>query len=549
MNITTRNRAELKSYFVKNAIPTESNFAELIDGMLNQKADGVVKLPGDPLSIEAVGDENSSKTALNFYRDITDSNPDWSISLNPGFSISDGENNSRLFIDRENGNVGMGTDKPQQKLVVVGKFNTGKDPESKMDHGGNLAIKSDAPQIDFIDTDNNNWSIHVNANKMYFIRQPWEASDLVLDGAGNVGIGTDNPDATLEVMGAAHINGGTSYANKQGFMANGSLTIGSINKDYGGGNGWTENTAGLLLEAKNNTEIAVHDSGTRVASLMYYKGDKNSFTIGRDMGWGTINKIIIHGNIGIGTPDIHNPQGWDKTVDILGPNHARFNVRSSNVITSVFSHNNWNGARGVIGTESNHPLTFATNYTHQMTLDINGNVGIGTDNPQQKLVIVGTNNAGKDPDSNMTAAGNFAIKSNAPQIDFIDTDHNDWSIHVNSNKLYFIRQPWEHNDLVLDGAGNVGIGTSTPQSKLDVAGPIFERLDLIRCGNRGDWTAHNHPIMVYFKTHLTGKPVGTMARAIQDHPSWRGHYWKGWVDVDGNIRVIHNHHNTGAYIR
>ena len=36
MDVTTRNRTDLKSYFVKNSVPTESNFAELIDGMLNQ---------------------------------------------------------------------------------------------------------------------------------------------------------------------------------------------------------------------------------------------------------------------------------------------------------------------------------------------------------------------------------------------------------------------------------------------------------------------------------------------------------------------------------
>ena len=43
MDIDKRNRTELKAYFVKNAIPTQSNFAELIDAMLNQKDDGIVK--------------------------------------------------------------------------------------------------------------------------------------------------------------------------------------------------------------------------------------------------------------------------------------------------------------------------------------------------------------------------------------------------------------------------------------------------------------------------------------------------------------------------
>src|SRR5215510_2567186 len=117
MDINKRNRTELKSYFVKNAIPTESHFADLIEGALNQKDDGIVKLPGDPLSIEAAGDATSLKKAINFYRNFGDANPDWTINLNPritpsdastgklGFNISDGEGNSRLFIDRGTGNV------------------------------------------------------------------------------------------------------------------------------------------------------------------------------------------------------------------------------------------------------------------------------------------------------------------------------------------------------------------------------------------------------------------------------------------------------------
>ena len=75
MEIKKRSRAELKSYFVKNAIPTENNFADLIDGALVQRDDGLVKLPGDPLSLEATGDDTSQKPALSLYRSFTDPQP------------------------------------------------------------------------------------------------------------------------------------------------------------------------------------------------------------------------------------------------------------------------------------------------------------------------------------------------------------------------------------------------------------------------------------------------------------------------------------------
>ena len=89
-------------------------------------------------------------------------------------------------------------------------------------------------------------------------------------------------------------------------MSNGSLTIGG-NFNYGGqfypsGNWTGTNTAGLLMECADNTEIAIHDNGTRVASFMYYQGgpNNNRFTMGRNMGW-TGGASIFHfaGSVGI----------------------------------------------------------------------------------------------------------------------------------------------------------------------------------------------------------------------------------------------------------
>ncbi|MCP4699274.1 MAG: hypothetical protein GY862_20865 [Gammaproteobacteria bacterium] len=144
MEISTRNRTELKSYFVKNSIPTESNFAELIDGMLNPKDDGIVKLPDNPLCIEAAGDGGSSKNALSFYRKFSseEPKPDWIFNLNPrsdpndsntvksGFNISDGEGNSRLFIDKKTGNIGIGTTEPAAKLDIRLAVRSGSHPSS-----------------------------------------------------------------------------------------------------------------------------------------------------------------------------------------------------------------------------------------------------------------------------------------------------------------------------------------------------------------------------------------------------------------------------------
>src|SRR5689334_6592304 len=132
-----RPRSALKTYFAKNAIPTEAQFAQLIDSVINQRDDGVVKNAGDPLSIEAAGDDVGQKRAINFYRSFADVDPAWTVSLKPrknpadpntgrfGWSLGDAAGNSRLCIDAANGNVGIGTIQPAEKLEVAGRTRIG----------------------------------------------------------------------------------------------------------------------------------------------------------------------------------------------------------------------------------------------------------------------------------------------------------------------------------------------------------------------------------------------------------------------------------------
>lgn len=132
-----RPRSALKTYFAKNAIPTDGQFAQLIESAINQRDDGVVKNAGDPLSIEATGDDVGLKRAINFYNSFADADPAWTISLRPrskpsdpntgrpGWSVSDAAGNSQLCIDITNGNVGIGTIAPAEKLEVTGCVRAG----------------------------------------------------------------------------------------------------------------------------------------------------------------------------------------------------------------------------------------------------------------------------------------------------------------------------------------------------------------------------------------------------------------------------------------
>ncbi len=144
------------------------------------------------------------------------------------------------------------------------------------------------------------WNDHVKETQRLDVAKVNRSGDAMtgpLTIAGALGIGTTAPKAPLHVVGPALISDGDGFAVKDGKMAKGSLTIGSIASSFGGGTGWNANTAGLMMETAASTEIAVHHSGTRIASIVQY--NNNTLTIGRNMGWGPIGSVVLNGNVEI----------------------------------------------------------------------------------------------------------------------------------------------------------------------------------------------------------------------------------------------------------
>ncbi|MFK7787147.1 MAG: hypothetical protein AB8B56_18645 [Crocinitomicaceae bacterium] len=133
MEINKRNRTELKHFFKVNDKPTQEEFADFIDASINQAEDGLVKVEGDPLAIQAEGESVGSLGVIDIFNSFSDENPEWAINLNPrtdpelissnqpGFNIKDVLGLSRFFIKAGNGNIGVGTIEPTSKLTVVGK--------------------------------------------------------------------------------------------------------------------------------------------------------------------------------------------------------------------------------------------------------------------------------------------------------------------------------------------------------------------------------------------------------------------------------------------
>lgn len=200
MDINTRSRSELKSFFVRNAIPTESNFADLIDGMLNQRDDRIVKQPDGPLILEAAGaNDTSEKPAIQFYKDFSSDKADWTLSLSPhsddsedrvrpGLNLSDRKGHSRLFIQESTGRIGIGTLSPNRHLHILAD---NQDAQLQLQRSGSPAteIFSGAAQGGLL-----------AYGQRALVLGTGGQERMTITFSGKVGIGTSTPSQQLHVV-------------------------------------------------------------------------------------------------------------------------------------------------------------------------------------------------------------------------------------------------------------------------------------------------------------------------------------------------------------
>lgn len=98
----------------------------------------------------------------------------------------------------------------------------------------------------------------------------------------------------------------------------------------------------------------------------------------------------------------------------------------------------------------NNGFAIINNGNQNLTLSQGGNLGIGTTNPSQRIHL-NTNTAGST---------RFRLQQNEGFVDFV-TDNGQMQMWVNNSPKMFINP-----------TGEVGIGTSTPGTELDVNGEI-----------------------------------------------------------------------------
>jgi hypothetical protein len=228
-----------------------------------------------------------------------------------------------------------------------------------------------------------------------------------------------------------------------------------------------------LVVSKAGAEGMEFDAGTIIAGRNYiinYNRSTSAYTDfqidANNIMFGTAGtermRITSGGNVGIGTTSpaeiLHLARYGTTTLEVQ-------NTRGSSI-----------GYFSVLDSEiqlqsgTNHPLTFLTYGSERMRILANGNVGIGTTSPAARLTVQTTTTSSTD---------SFRVTDGTGVINIGHWDTVSNRIE-SSGKPTYIVQYGASNYIALgtDGSermrivagGEVGIGTSSPQYKLDVNG-------------------------------------------------------------------------------
>ena len=339
------------------------------------------------------------------------------IAPNVNFNIN---NQTRLAINGNTGNVGIGTTNLNSRLTIKGGGNVSQSFLGIQDSDGAVMMR--------VDSDS-------SGNAFLTVRSTVGIQTALINSSGNsyfnggnVGIGTTSPSQKLDVSGNINLSGD----NRNIFFGGNNTFIG---------------------ERSNSSELELRGGGNSTAQTVY---------------------IDNTGQIGVGTSnptytlDINKSGAKARIYDTTGD--AKLNLSSGNTAVGIIEFGDTDDINvGKIEyRHNNDSMRFIVNASEAMRINSAGNVGIGTTNPSQKLEVEG----------NIYTGGSIRIKDAGDQLEFGNANV---ALQRTSNLLElggYDGIVFKSSNTVLDSQsermritsdGNVGIGTTSPAAGLQVA--------------------------------------------------------------------------------
>ena len=458
------------------------------------------------------------------------------LAINYGTSNVPWSNSEKVSITRE-GNVGIGVTGPSKKLHVVGdqlifgdlllegsansfrtvSMNTvdGSDNQSLYLCGGATAstarggyVKVEGNEVSSAGGTVKIAAGNVSTGDIDFLTA--NTQRMIINNAGNVGIGVTAPTSSVHVNGlqtnsgstSAHIPTGTMRLNFAGASSadeygaslvftqrwwtnsSGEVAMGQItgvketgNGNYGGGLAFftSNNTSNNLLERLRINELGNVGIGTTSPNT----------------------KLDVNGDVFINSDYPSNTAAQDLTIGKTTTGDHGLTIVTSNTNTAgiFFADNNNNDAGRIKYQHSNNSMRFDTNRSEAMRITSAGNVGIGTTSPSS-LLSVGNAAIYDNPSTTVNIAttdtGSYLLKVTSDQF---NADGNWVGIGLgysnNYMKMGIIAEAKDNNargklhfavnttagssnasisdaKMTIDNGGNVGIGTASPAAPLHV---------------------------------------------------------------------------------
>jgi hypothetical protein len=458
-------------------------------------------------------------------------------------------NASGSMVVLDDGNVGIGTTTPTEKLSVVGKIDL-NDGGNSVFIGTGAGLNDDASNNQNVgvgyqslrsnttgagNTANGFNSLYANTTGTYNTANGYNALRFNTTGGNNTANGFQalysNTTGTNNTANGFY----SLYSNTTGVnnTANGvyslfSNTTGNNNTANGVYSLFSNTTGGYNIATGRDAGRFISDGTTAntITDNSVYLGyntkaladnQTNQIVIGYEatgigsntvvLGNDSIVTTALKGNVGIGTTspayklDIQTPQGGTL---------ARFKDSDSSypgIVVVGDTNAGWLGnnslltGEGIYYQNNLNVIRIYTNSAERMRLDASGNLGIGTTPPTARLQVKGSGttsattafrveNANASGSMVVLDDGNVGIGTTSPSeklevsegyilssgastshgFELQRTGYDTYQLRHLDGGLTVVNSTDSRKEMTFDGAGNVGIGTTTPTSKLQVNG-------------------------------------------------------------------------------